>query len=363
MKKPLSKGVYASTYSIRAIVNCAAGRKEKRFDHDTPLAEIKKWRNETKTKLERLHPQQRAGRMGQRTFSASMKRYLKTLAIASWKSTRSCLRAWEARIGSKRRSRVTADDVRLTIKAWFDAGVPPKTILNRVRALTAMYHALDGEHAWTPADDVMLPNVPKRLPGYVAVPTILDVERRLRAGDDPQTHARYMVLTSTGARPAHLKRTKAIDVDLERRTWRIIGAKGGEAIELWLNDDMLAAWQTFVAAQAWGDFDATAYARAVHAAGWPAGVRPYLAKHSVGRDMGDRGVDLETIADWYGHTDTKTARIYTGAMARKLKAASEALNGRLGWIHEDKLAGNVGRPADTTRKRLAGKALRLVGES
>jgi integrase len=92
-------------------------------------------------------------------------------------------------------------------------------------------------------------------------------------------------------------------------------------------------------------------------------VRPYLAKHSVGRDLGDRGVDLETIADWYGHTDTKTTRIYTGAMARKLKAASEAINGRLGWKPEEMLATNVGRTSDKQNKRLLHKALRLVGES
>src|SRR3990167_3118684 len=128
--KKLSTGVYQDSYSIRAVVHIAAGRKEKRFPHGTSLKDIKRWRNETKVKLEHLHPQRKAGAIGRWTFLADVHRYLKNLAIKSWKSRRSELRAWAARFGTKRRSRVTQEDIEATIKAWTDTDppVPPKTI-------------------------------------------------------------------------------------------------------------------------------------------------------------------------------------------------------------------------------------------
>lgn len=352
--RKLSKGIYADRYSIRAVVNIAAGRQEKRFDLDTPLADIKKWRNQARVHLETLYPQKRAGMRGHRTFSAAVKAYLKTLAIASWQSRRSELRAWEACFGEKRRARVTQDDVRAAVKAWSEAGVPPKTILNRVRALTAMYHTLDGPDAWTPAKHVTLPTVVKKRPAYVSVEVFRRVERNLRAGD-PQTHARFMVLAASGLRPAHVQRTQPGDVDLERRSWTVTAVKGGEPIELWLNTDLLAAWRAFIAAHAWGAFNSTDYAKALRAAGWPEHVRPYAAKHSLSQDLGDLGVDLATIADWQGHTDTQTTRIYTGVIRKKLRAAAEAIDGRLGW--GDSLADTVGSAPDIRAKTLTNKTL------
>jgi site-specific recombinase XerD len=329
--RKLSTGIYLGQYSIRAVVDIAAGRKEKKFPRDTPLPEMKRWRNETRTKLEALHPQKRAGAMGRGTFTAEIKRHLKTLTIGSWKSRRSELRAWAKYWGPKRRSRIRQEDAKRVIKAWVDAEVPAKTILNRCRALTAMYHDLDGADSWTPVDGVTIPKPPKRLPKYVHVETILKVEAHLREHGDPKTHARFMVLAATGARPAHLMKADKNDVDLARRVWNLTAVKGGEPIPLYLNDDHLAAFEAFIAADAWGPFDTTKHARELRAAGWPAHIDPYTTKHSVGQDLGAAGMDKETIKDWFGQTDTQTTTIYTGVIARKLRDASQALNGRLGW--------------------------------
>ena len=38
-----------------------------------------------------------------------------------------------------------------------------------------------------------------------------------------------------------------------------------------LTDDMVSAWRVFIAADAWGDYDGSDYAKAVYAAGWPKG--------------------------------------------------------------------------------------------
>lgn len=322
-------GIYKRGTTLRAVVSCAAGRKEKAFPLGTSLKEITRWRNAMKVKLETLHPSKRAGTIARGTFSADVGRYLKTLVIASWASRRSELRAWEQRFGKLARSRVTPEHVKAAIKAWTDDGVPPKTIVNRCRALSAMYKALDGAEAWTPLVGVQRPKVRQRKPLRVPVETLIAVERQLRTGD-PKTHARYMVLVATGARPVFLKRADPADVDLERRRWSIPSAKDGEPIELWLNDDMIAAWQAFIAADAWGEFNSQEYAKALRAAGWPAAVRPYNAKHTFGQELADLGISRETIGDWYGHSPrSDSTKIYSGNA--NLQRVSQAMNGRLGW--------------------------------
>lgn len=362
--KKLAPGIYEDQYSIRAIVNIAAGRKEKRFDFGTSLLEIRRWRNETKTKLERMNPQRRAGVIPRGTFSSEMKRHLKTLTISSWKSRRSELRAWEKQFGTVRRRNVTTDHVKRALKAWVDAGVPAKTIQNRVRALTAMYHDLDGRDAWTPADGVAYPKPSRRLPDYVPPQTIVAVEQNLRAKEDagtldPKWRARYMVLNACGARPVHVKRATKTDVDLKQRVWNITSAKGGEPIRFPLNDDQVAAWTRFIAVNAWGDWDDKEYATIIRAAGWPAHIRPYNAKHSFGQDLADAGIDRETIADLYGHTDTKTTRIYVPRS--KLERAIAAVNGRLGWgSGSERATTNVGSSQDEPTKEQIAQALEVL---
>jgi len=331
----LSKGIYRTTYGIRAVVHIAAGRQEKFFDLEYPLPDIKRWRNETRTLLETLHPERRAGAHGHNTFNADMKRHLSTLTISSWKSRRSELRAWADHWGPMKRWRSKQEHAKAVIKIWFDASVPPKTIQNRCRALSAMYHDLDGPKAWTPVDGLKLPKITKTRKPFVSADIMQAVEVQLRTLDVPdraQWHARFMVIAACGSRPVFVKRTKPTDVDLERRVWSMGSAKDGEPVELFLNDEMLAAWEAFAAANAWGDFDATEYATVVRAAGWPAHLKPYATKHTVGRELGERGVDMQVIADWFGHTDVKTTReSYVPVLNSKLRQASEVLNGRLGW--------------------------------
>ena len=76
---------------------------------------------------------------------------------------------------------------------------------------------------------------------------------------DLKTRARFMVIASTGVRPAELKRAERGDVDLDRRVWAVRTAKGGSPRVFWLNDDMKAAWDAFIAAEAWGHFDGSDY--------------------------------------------------------------------------------------------------------
>jgi site-specific recombinase XerD len=125
-----------------------------------------------------------------------------------------------------------------------------------------------------------------------------------------------MVIASTGVRPAEVKRTLPGDVDMERRAWIVRTTKGGEPRALWLNDDMKAAWEAFIAADA---------------AGWPKDVRPYQARHSMALELGERGVDIGDIQGVLGHRQVATTRKhYAPVLVSRLKQASQTMAGRFG---------------------------------
>jgi integrase len=146
---------------------------------------------------------------------------------------------------------------------------------------------------------------------------------------DPKTRARFMVIASTGVRPAEVKRAEPGDIDLERRVWLVRTAKGGAPRAFWLNDDMKAAIDAFIAADAWGHFDGSDYAKELYAAGWPKDVRPYQARHSVALELGERGIDLGDVQGWLGHKHvTTTRKHYAPVLVSRLKQASERLTGR-----------------------------------
>ena len=197
-----------------------------------------------------------------------------------------------------------------------------------------MLNPLLGRRAPTPADEVTALTVPPTPKVNLQPAMFRTVAAQLR---DAKTRARFMVIASTGVRPAEVKRAEAQDVDLERRLWFVRTAKGGEPRAIWLNEDMFAAWQAFLAAEAWGPFDSSDYAKALYAAGWPRNVRPYNARHAVGIELGERGVDLGDIQGWLGHKHIQTTRThYVPVLSSRLKQASERLAGRFGgWAPED----------------------------
>jgi integrase len=216
-----------------------------------------------------------------------------------------------------------------------------------VQTLRHLFHVLDGKRASTPADEVDKLTVPDSPKVLVAAKVFRTVAANLT---DLKTRARFMVIASTGVRPAELKRAETGDVDLERRVWLVRTAKGGAPRVFWLNDDMLAAWQAFVAANAWGAFDGSDYAKALYAAGWPKDVRPYQARHSVAIELGERGIDLGDVQGWLGHKQvTTTRRHYAPVLVSRLRQASERLEGRFGaWKNEAATATNPEAVEDAT---------------
>jgi integrase len=336
--RDLPPGVYRDRYGLRSTVKVGTIQREKRWKPDTPIKKLTDWQDETRVALRKI-PQAAGGHRG--SFGADVKRYLElvkpTLTPETYNSRVCELDAYLAVFRSESRYAMTRERL-LDLRTWWltqepgkrtgQRGVTPKTVRNREGALRHLVHTLDGKRAPTPVDDLPpLPKTPAN-PKFVTVATIRKVLKRLT---DPQTRARFMVLVATGQRPAQLKRAQRIDVNLRRRLWMIRRAKGGHPIPLPLTTDMVAAFKALDAAEAWGDFDGSDYAKELYAAGWPKDIRPYNAKHTVAIALAEAGAEWEDIKDFFGHTDVKTTRIYTGLVAARTKGISRKLAGRLGW--------------------------------
>jgi integrase len=236
---------------------------------------------------------------------------------------------------------LTSDDVRKAVGIWTQEGKAPKTIRQRLWTLQHLYKLLHGPDVETPADHVQRPAKVRRIINPTSVDTILHVYEGLLLQEqsgklrDAKTRARFMLRAASGRRPCEIMRAKPEDIYIERRLWRVRDAKGGFTPgALYMNNDLLAAWKLFIEADAWGYFDTSAHARALHTAGWPKDVRPYNLRHSVGIAMSESGTDFRDIADQLGHRDDRTTReAYVPILNSRMQRAAEAIDGRFsGWV-------------------------------
>lgn len=342
--KRVAKGIYRDSYGLRAVVNTVVGRKEKRFPADADVSQIQLWRTELAGKfasLKRRRPDPLGDlRSKKGTLSADVAKYLDTVtALASWKSLRSELKAWEEVFGAKRRHQITEDMCRRVIADWRDTGrnvgtddkpvwkpFAAKTCEHRVRALRAVYHHLDGDDWPTPLDRIHI-DVPPPRPVYVQPAIVARVAAKLRHA---QTRARLLVLATTGVRPAELMRAEPKDVHLKDALWWVRTAKGGYRPPLHLNDEMQAALKAFDKAKAWGAYDTSEHAKRLYLAGWPRDIRPYSVRASFGMALSMAGVDLGDIGPLMGHKpgSPMTRLHYVPPVASRLRDAVTKIDQR-----------------------------------
>jgi integrase len=340
--------------TIRATVKIAGVQRERRFVAGTPKRVIAAWKRDTEAKLRKRYPVSslpKTTRTG--TFAADVDRYLPLVKhLADWVTRRAEIRHWLPHFGSSYRDVIRREDV-LRIRAlWVQEGLAAKTINNRICALRNLFRLLGGDdEAWTPCDGIPLLRPPKPIPQVVDVAvvkrvcdTLLEQHREYQAKGCQRTHtgapggmhalkdrARLMVMASTGKRPCEIARAQPGDVDLRRRVWLTRDAKFGYSPGCYLNDDMLAAWEAFFAADAWGPFQ-DQFARRLRLAGWPVGVKPYNVRHSTWIEASERGADLSDIQVGCGHRQISTTRKhYVPVLNSRMQRLSELLDGRFGW--------------------------------
>lgn len=202
--------------------------------------------------------------------------------------------------------------------------VAARTIRHRCRVLADLYHTLDGRAAPTPVDEAKVPSTPKTLPVTVPPEVIVTVLTEL-ATRDPITHARFALVATTGQRPCQIGRATAEDVDLEGGVWVVRDAKLEPAHTIALTPAAIVAWRGFALAGAWGPFDTSKYGKVVHEAGWPTGVRPYAARHSIAKALIRLGISLGDVQAHLGHQRPETTRIYAPFEFDRQRTVSTAL--------------------------------------
>jgi integrase len=329
----IEPNIYRDSAGLAASVKVGGVSREKRYPADTPLRVIRQWVGRTRGELAEQQPKSKRG-----TLAADAERYyLRSAHLASWRETRSEIRAWVARFGPWPRAKITRAHILDTRQVWLAAGTAPRTVNHRVAALKTLYHELDGPHVATPCDTVVPLAVPRVPPAPVTPETIRAVYLQLleheRAGvlRDQKTRARYMILAASGVRASELARAEPGDVDLEARVWRTRDGKGGvRPGGLYLHDDLLAGWKLFVEAKAWGPFETNSMSRVLRNCGWPPAVRPYTLRHTVGQTLSESGADLADVSAWLGHSriDT-TRRSYVPAIAGRIQALGESIGTRI----------------------------------
>ena len=319
-RKRIADGVYEDGYGLAATIKVGRQQRERRFPPDFSLDVIQAWRARTRADLleERDERREDSPEPAGGSFERDADRYLKAISHrVGYKADRSHLKAWYPHVGHLKRSAIRPAQVQAIITLWDKGGVSPQTIKHRVRAFRAVYRRLDRQHARPPVKGVELPRL--HAPHPVAVPWAkvqqvaksLTKSKRHKGGFGGETkhgRARFLVLATTGQRPAQLMRATAADVDLRRRIWFVRGAKDGHYVTVPLDASMVAAWKAFIKADAWGEFNTTNFTRLLRRHGWPEGIRPYNLRHTLAIDMILGGADLSDVQAALGHRQIQTTR-------------------------------------------------------
>jgi integrase len=332
----IATNVFRDASGISAIVRVRGHKpKELRFLPNTALKDIRKDMERWAARMHTAKPTPSRG-----TLAADAVTYERlTRHLVSWRERRSEVRALVRALGDTRRSQILKADVLEMRTAWLQAGVAPKTCNNRIGTLRNIFRVLDGKRVDIPCDEIEDLPIHRTPIQRVSVETILAVDAKLQEHErkgwirNAKTRARYRVMVSTGRRPSEIARTEPDDVDLSNRIWVPRDGKGGFTPGLYLNDDQWTAWFLFAEAKAWGKFNESAFVRTLRTAGWPEGVRPYQARHTLGITLSEAGIDLDDVGAALGHKRRETTRKhYVPVLGSRMQALSESLSGRFnGW--------------------------------
>lgn len=330
-KRTIARGIYQDSYGFEVRWMSDGRVQQKRFPLDAPLLKLIEFRK----RMCREATDRKHATTG--TFPRDVARFLKTRKKRPcYKSDRSHLKPWITAFKRASRFDITKADVEEQVNDW-RSKYSAREIRHRVKLLQQVFTWCDpGER--TPCDGVELPkpSTRKRLPvsssvlATVALNLLHHEQKahgtRLR---DAKTRARFLILALSGQRPIQLMRTNpATDVDLATRLWSVPPAKGDEGTIIGLNDQLVAAWQLFIACGAQGHYDTRSFSKTLKRNGWPEDTRPYQMRRRVGQALRDAGIDLGDIQDQLGHASPSTTRaFYVGPSIARLRVASATLDG------------------------------------
>lgn len=308
----------------RVTVKVGPLQKEHRFPLDTPPDEIRAWKITAKAQL--LDELSDLPALPADQIAVLIEKALKKTN----RSDASHLKAWLPLIGHLTKRELKAQHLQTALQVW--AEKRPKTIRHRFRVLKTLLGSMP---------EIALPKIDEPRPVPVPLDVIQRVAESLRTGlitekrhgpkktrapthhaPSPIGYAWFLVRATTGQRPGQIARAKPADIDFGRRIWFVRPSKGGYAIPLPLNDDMVQAWTLFAKAEAWGQYDSRAFSRLLRRHGWPRELSPYALRATFAIDLLLAGVPMHDVQGLLGHKQiTTTQRHYAGILLARLQAA------------------------------------------
>ncbi len=317
-RKLVIPGVYSDRIGFEARARAAGRTQAKRFPKSATLKAMKQWQDDTRKALRKAARDQTSD-LPPGTLAGDLVIHLATLPEQRRRESKAEYTAWlTPALKSRPRASITLEELRTLVSTWADAGIAASTINHRIRALRALYEALDG-------DDVpVLPRRLARLPEPPPANRAADMDlltailAEMRDYPDPRhprepskAKARLRLMQWTGVTAATMQRVGAHGIDLARKEIRLpprMKGRGSPAVTLPLVDpEGVTAARDWLRAHAWFRFDRTRlgvrFKQAVAAFGAkhpdvsiPPGLHMYDLRHSFLTWLATKTVTPETPA-------------------------------------------------------------------
>jgi site-specific recombinase XerD len=226
----------------------------------------------------------------------------------------------------------------------------PRSIRRKISALHTFYKFLkfDGRRPDNPASDVPTPKIGKPLPKAL---TEGDVEKLLDLRIAGLTEAQRLrdraileCLYSSGVRRSELLGLTLADVDLENRSLRVIGGKGGKDRNVPLTRVAAAAMRAYLGVRPRAPNDSFFIGRGgarlsesglykivrtyMSIAGLEGYASPHTMRHSMATHLYENGADLLVIKEILGHESLATTQVYTKVAKKRILEQFDAAHPR-----------------------------------
>lgn len=307
--------------------------RSKHFPRDTPIEELRRWRDERKARASFKIPDPV---LEGQDFGSDCRRYLEAVeGMATYKDRAYRIRLWKAALGPSRpRSEITSVEIRRELEKWRAAGKSPGTLNLRRTALMHLYSVLDGKSARNPVRDV--PPF-REIPPALHLPTIAQVKRVIaKMPKHAKGKYRLLVLLWTGWPPSQLMKLEERDIDWRRKMARLPARAKGRGVDArWLPllPQAIRALKLFKKWECFGRFSVHSLRHRLHDACRRANVpefRVYDLRHLFLTTVALAAKDDRVVAELAQHSDIRMSRRYTEQSVSPRLAAAISKLGKLG---------------------------------
>ena len=241
---------------------------------------------------------------------------------------------------------------RIHINDWImslsESGLKASTINRKIVALSSFYNFLINKNIITknPVNNISKPKIPKRIPQYVKSKDlnadILDEDLETNAASDFEPMRNILIiemLYQTGMRRSELVNLKNEDIDLYRKTIKVLGKRNKERYIPFTDDfkklilDYINIKNDFFANKQIDDsffvlkngkklYDKFVY-RVVNSylsdINYISQKSPHILRHTFATHLLQQGADLNAIKELLGHSSLASTQIYAHSSIEHIK--------------------------------------------